>query len=43
MCALETGKWVGPIPAPVSGEIIAIKEAVTSNPALVHSDPCGQE
>jgi glycine cleavage system H protein len=42
MCALETGKSVGPIPAPVSGEIIAINEAVTSNPTLVNSDPYGQ-
>lgn len=42
MGTLESGKWVGPIPAPVSGEIIAINEAVTSNPTLVNSDPCGQ-
>lgn len=42
MGTLESGKWVGPIPAPVSGEIIAINEAVTANPTLVNTDPYGQ-
>jgi len=42
MGTLESGKWVGPIPAPVSGEIIAINEAVTSNPTLVNADPYGE-
>ncbi len=42
MGTLESGKWVGPIPAPVSGEIIAINEAVTTNPALVNTDPYGE-
>ncbi len=39
---LESGKWVGPIPAPVSGEIIAINEAVAANPHLVNDDPYGE-
>jgi glycine cleavage system H protein len=39
---LESGKWVGPIPAPVSGEIIAINEAVAASPALVNDDPYGE-
>lgn len=39
---LESGKWVGPIPAPVSGEIIAINEAVTNNPGLINADPYGE-
>jgi len=42
MGTLESGKWVGPIPAPVSGEIIAINEAVTANPTLVNNDPYGE-
>ena len=42
MGTLESGKWVGPIPAPVSGEIIAITEAVTANPTLVNTDPYGE-
>jgi glycine cleavage system H protein len=42
MGTLESGKWVGPIPAPVSGEITAINEAVTANPSLVNDDPYGE-
>ena len=42
MGTLESGKWVGPIPAPVSGEIIAINESVTANPTLVNNDPYGE-
>jgi glycine cleavage system H protein len=39
---LESGKWVGPIPAPVSGEIVAINEAIAANPELVNNDPYGE-
>jgi len=39
---LESGKWVGPIPAPVSGEIIAVNEAVKESPTLVNEDPYGE-
>jgi glycine cleavage system H protein len=42
MGTLESGKWVGPIPAPVSGEIIAINEAVTGSPSLINDDPYGE-
>ena len=42
MGTLESGKWVGPIPAPVSGEIIAVNEAVAANPSLVNADPYGE-
>jgi glycine cleavage system H protein len=42
MGTLESGKWVGPIPAPVSGEIIAINAAITASPALVNDDPYGE-
>jgi glycine cleavage system H protein len=42
MGTLESGKWVGPIPAPVSGEIIAINDGVTANPTLVNTDPYGE-
>jgi glycine cleavage system H protein len=42
MGTLESGKWVGPIPAPVSGEIIAINDAVIANPSLVNDDPYGE-
>jgi glycine cleavage system H protein len=42
MGTLESGKWVGPIPAPVSGKILAINEAVTANPSLINDDPYGE-
>ena len=42
MGTLESGKWVGPIPAPVSGEIVEINEAVMANPSLVNDDPYGE-
>ena len=39
---LESGKWVGPVPAPVSGEIVAINEAIADSPGLVNDDPYGE-
>lgn len=41
MGTLESGKWVGPIPAPISGEIVEVNEAVAGNPSLVNDDPYG--
>ena len=41
VCTVESGKWVGPVKAPVGGELIAINEAVTATPALVNGDPYG--
>ncbi|MCW5605648.1 MAG: glycine cleavage system protein GcvH [Burkholderiales bacterium] len=38
---VESGKWVGPVKAPVSGEVIAINEATTSSPATINADPYG--
>jgi glycine cleavage system H protein len=39
---LESGKWVGPVTSPVTGEIVEINEAVTANPALINEDPYGE-
>jgi glycine cleavage system H protein len=41
VATVESGKWVGPVKAPVSGEVAALNEAVTSSPATVNSDPYG--
>jgi glycine cleavage system H protein len=38
---LESGKWVGSIPSPVSGEVVAVNEALRERPSLVNSDPYG--
>jgi glycine cleavage system H protein len=41
IATVESGKWVGPVPAPVSGEIVAVNDALTATPGLINSDPYG--
>lgn len=41
LATIESGKWVGPVPSPVNGDIIAVNEALAGNPTLVNSDPYG--
>jgi len=38
---VESGKWVGPVKTPVSGEVVAINDAVTANPKSINADPYG--
>jgi glycine cleavage system H protein len=38
---VESGKWVGPVPAPVAGEIAEVNEALTADPGLLNRDPYG--
>ena len=38
---VESGKWVGPVKAPVSGEVVEVNSAATSKPAIINSDPYG--
>ncbi len=38
---VESGKWVGPVKAPVTGEIVAVNDAVAAKPALISADPYG--
>ena len=38
---VESGKWVGPVKAPVAGEVMAVNDAVTANPGLINEDPYG--
>ncbi|MGO9971544.1 MAG: glycine cleavage system protein H [Solirubrobacteraceae bacterium] len=38
---VESSKWVGPVPAPVSGEITEVNEALRSDPGLLNRDPYG--
>lgn len=41
-CAtVESGKWVGPVKAPVGGEIVAVNDAVVDNPGLINEAPYG--
>jgi glycine cleavage system H protein len=39
---LESGKWVGPVTSPVTGEIVVVNEAVKARPALINDDPYGE-
>lgn len=39
---LESGKWVGPVTSPVTGEIVEVNEAVKTKPALINNDPYGE-
>ncbi|MGH2830035.1 MAG: glycine cleavage system protein H [Actinomycetota bacterium] len=39
---LESGKWVGPVPSPVTGEIVEVNEAGKTDPAIFNRDPYGE-
>ncbi|WP_333839182.1 glycine cleavage system protein H [Pelomicrobium sp.] len=41
VCTVESGKWVGPVKAPVSGEVVAINDAVQAKPGTINADPYG--
>lgn len=41
IATVESGKWVGPVPAPVAGEIVEVNGAVVATPALLNRDPYG--
>ena len=41
IATVESGKWVGPVPAPVTGEIAEVNAALEAAPGLVNSDPYG--
>jgi glycine cleavage system H protein len=38
---MESSKYVGPIPTPVKGVLVAVNEAVKDNASLLVSDPYG--
>jgi len=38
---MESGKWTGPVKAPVGGTITEINEALKDNPGLLNDDPYG--
>lgn len=42
-CAtVESGKWVGPVKTPVTGEVVAVNTAVQAKPGLINKDPYGE-
>ena len=44
IAVIESAKWVGPLPAPVDGEIVEINEQVLDYPGvkIVNKDPYGE-
>ena len=42
LAILESGKWTGPVRTPLTGEIVAVNEALTTEPDLVNIDPYGE-
>lgn len=41
VATVESSKWVGPVPSPVTGEVIEVNEAVASTPGTINADPYG--
>ncbi len=41
VATVESGKWVGPVKTPVSGEITATNDAVAAKPGTINADPYG--
>ncbi len=42
LATIESSKWVGPVPAPVTGEIVEVNEVVRKNPGILNRDPYGE-
>ncbi len=42
VATVESGKWVGPVPAPVTGEIVEVNTALATSPGLINTDPYGE-
>jgi glycine cleavage system H protein len=42
VATIESSKWVGPMPAPVAGEIVEVNEMVRRDPGLLNRDPYGE-
>lgn len=41
VATIESSKWVGPVPAPVSGDIAEVNDAVRKTPGILNRDPYG--
>jgi glycine cleavage system H protein len=41
LATVESGKWVGAVPSPVSGAIIEVNQAAVSDPQKINNDPYG--
>ena len=39
---LESGKWVGPVSTPITGDLVSVNAALQANPGLINQDPYGE-
>lgn len=42
IASLESGKWTGPVPAVIEGEIVERNEKLFDQPDLINDDPYGE-
>ncbi len=42
VATVESGKWVGPVPSPVNGEMLEVNQALVANPSTINADPYGE-
>ena len=42
LATVESGKWVGPVPSPVAGEVVEVNHAVVQTPSTINRDPYGE-
>jgi glycine cleavage system H protein len=38
---VESGKWVGPVPAPFTGEVVAANDDLNKDGSIINKDPYG--
>lgn len=41
LATVESGKWVGPVPSPVAGEVVEVNSNLTAAPSTINDDPYG--
>lgn len=41
LATVESAKWVGPVPSPLSGTVLVSNPSVITNPNLINQDPYG--
>ena len=41
VATVESSKWVGPVPSPVSGELVEVNDVLASQPTTLNRDPYG--
>ena len=42
LAKVESGKWLGKINSPVTGELVSVNEGLETDPGLINKDPYGE-